>query len=264
MNKKMEYEKSNVLHSFSKEMTIEKKLDSTSIIPLYHQLKEILIETIEKGELMPGEKIPSENQLCSQYSVSRNTAKKAIDDLVQDGILMRIQGKGTFISKPKIEQSLSGFYSFSKVMEEKGLQPKDVILHVKVIEAPSHVAKMLKLEDKELVLELKRLRCANNEPIILETSYIPNWLVPDFSQEKLERNSLYDVLDKEYGVSVTKAKEAFEPVLIRAYESQYLEVKAGDPALMLERVAYDKNGLQVEFCRSIVRGDRCRFYTELV
>ncbi len=241
-----------------------RKLNHESVIPLYHQLKEILKETIEKGELKPGDKILSENELCAEFNISRNTAKKAIEDLVQEGVLRRIQGKGTFISKPKLEQSLSGFYSFSKVMQEKGMDPKDVILHMNVVEASSRVARKLHVKDGERVLELKRLRCANNEPIILETSYIPEKLVPEMSQDKVQESSLYDVMEKEYGVIVTKAKEVFEPVLIRDYESEYLKVKEGYPALLLERVAYDTKGTPVEYCHSIVRGDRCRFYTELI
>lgn len=243
---------------------MKKTLDHESFIPLYYQLKEILKEKIESGEWKPGDIIPSENQLQQQYNISRNTAKKALDDLVQDGVLNRIQGKGTFVSTPKIEQSLSGFYSFSKVMEAKGLQPKDIILSLKQKEAKPSVAKQLQLPTGSPVTALRRLRCAQDEPIILETSYIPQHIAPELSVEKLKKNSLYDLLKKEYGIYVTKAKEIFEPVLVRDYESKYLQVEEGFPALLLDRVAYDSNGTVVEFCRSIVRGDRCRFYTELL
>lgn len=243
---------------------MDRKLDHESIIPLYHQLKEILKETIDKGELKIGDKIPSENKLCSQYNISRNTAKKAIEDLVQEGVLRRIQGKGTFVSKPKMEQSLTGFYSFSKVMEEKGMNPKDIILHMKITMTSSRVARKLKLKEEEHVLELKRIRCANDEPIILETSYIPNKLVPNISLEDIKESSLYDVMAKKYGIAVIRAKEVFEPVLIRDYESKYLQVNEGFPALLLERIAYDEAENPVEYCHSIVRGDRCRFYTELI
>src|SRR5579875_2995284 len=103
-------------------------LDPDSIIPLYHQLKGILRDKIESGVWKPDELIDSEHQLMSQYNVSRNTVKRAIEDLVQEGLLRRVQGKGTFVSFPKIEHSLSGFYSFSKVMKSKGIEARDVIL----------------------------------------------------------------------------------------------------------------------------------------
>lgn len=243
---------------------MRKALDPESFVPLYHQLKEILKEKIESAEWVPGDLVPSEHKLQQQFNISRNTAKKALDDLVQEGILKRVQGKGTFVSTPKIEQSLSGFYSFSKVLQSQGLQPEDIILNLTKIEAKPSVAKRLQVPTGSAVIALKRLRCAMKEPIILETSYISQPLVPNLTVDRLEKSSLYDVLEKDYGIFVTKAKEVFEPVLVRDYESEYLQVKEGGPALLLDRVAYDAEGNVVEFCRSIVRGDRCRFYTELL
>ncbi|WP_077328822.1 GntR family transcriptional regulator [Virgibacillus siamensis] len=241
-----------------------KRLDHGSFVPLYHQLKEILKEKIESGEWSPGEKIPSENEFRNDYEISRNTVKKALDDLVQEGFLRRIKGKGTFVSKPKFEQSLTGFYSFSKVMEKRGMKPKDLIISIETTRAKRSIAKQLQIGEEEEVIALRRLRKANDEPIILETSYIPKKLIPGLSREQLENYSLYDLMEKEFGIIVTKAKEIFEPVLIRDYESKYLEVQEGYPALLLDRTARNKEGLPVEFCRSIVRGDRCRFYTELM
>lgn len=243
---------------------MERKIEHDSFIPLYHQLKEILKEKIESGDWTSGDKIPSEYELCGQYDVSRNTVKKALDDLVQDGMLRRIQGKGTFVSKPKFEQSLSGFYSFSRVMREKGMNPKDLVISIKDKLAKPSVARQLQIKEDDPVIELRRLRCANEEPIILETSYMPKTVVPALSQAKLETSSLYDYLEQELGIVVTSAKEIFEPVLVRDYESDYLEVEEGFPALLLDRIAYNSGEKPVEFCRSIVRGDRCRFYTELI
>lgn len=243
---------------------MRKALDPESFVPLYYQLKEIIKENIESGEWVPGDLIPSENKLQQQFNISRNTAKKALDDLVQEGILKRVQGKGTFVSMPKIEQSLTGFYSFSKVLEAKGLQPEDIVLSLTKIGAKPSVAKRLQVPTGSGVIALKRLRCAKKEPIILETSYLSQHLVPDLGVDRLKKSSLYDVLEKDYGIFVTKAKEVFEPVLVRDYESKYLQVEEGYPALLLDRIAFGADGSVVEFCRSIVRGDRCRFYTELL
>jgi GntR family transcriptional regulator len=243
---------------------VEKMLDHQSVIPLYHQLKEIIKDKIESGQWKPGDLIPSETQLLQEFNISRNTAKKALDDLVQEGLLHRLQGRGTFVSMPKFEHSLAGFYSFSKVLKAKGLNPEDIVISIEQKEVKASIAKHLQIEEKSNVLELRRLRCANDEPMILEISYIPEKLVPGLTKEKLEGNSLYDLLQEEYGIVVTKAKETFEPVLIRDYEIRYLEVEEGSPALHLERIAYDINGNPVEFCRSTFRGDRCRFYTDLL
>lgn len=241
------------------------KLDTNSFVPLYQQLKEYIIENIDNNTWNPGDKIYSEQQLSEQFNVSRNTAKKAIEDLVQEGILYRIQGKGTFLSHPKIEQSLSAFYSFSQVLKEKGLKPKDIILEIKIEPATHKIAKALKIEKGEEVIMLQRLRCANDEPIILESSYLPKYRIDDVDKLSLVGETpLYDVLRTEFGISVNSAKETFEPILIRQEEKEHLEVRLGSPALLLERVAYDSLKRPVEFCKSVVRGDRCKFYTELI
>ncbi|MBS4219033.1 GntR family transcriptional regulator [Bacillus sp. FJAT-49711] len=241
-----------------------KVLDNTSVIPLYYQLQEILKENIESRVWRPEEAIPSENQLMKDYNISRNTVIKAIENLVQEGVLIRIQGKGTFVSKPKFEQSLSGFYSFSKIMKESGIEPRDEITSFKVVSAKYSVAEHLQIEEGDPVIELRRIRYADNEPMILETSYVPEQYFPGLKREPLEQSSLYDLMQNEYGIYVIKAKEIFEPVLIREYESKLLQVEVGFPALLLDRIAYDSTEKPVEFCRSIVRGDRCRFYTELL
>jgi GntR family transcriptional regulator len=239
-------------------------LQHESLIPLYHQLMERLKSSVEKGHWTPGDKIPSENQLMDQFGVSRNTAKKAIEELVQVGILYRIQGKGTFVAKPKLQQSLMGFYSFSKVLKEKGLNPKDIILKIEEVKPTAKIREALLLREDDHVIEMKRLRCANNEPYILESSFIPKDVVTDKDQlKKVGDISLYDLFSQQFNIVVTRAKEAFEPVLIRAEESELLQTEEGRPALLLERTAFDANGVPVEFCISIVRGDRCRFYTEL-
>lgn len=241
-----------------------KPLQHESLIPLYHQLIERLKNSIEKGHWTLGDKIPSENQLMEQFGVSRNTVKKAIEELVQEGILYRIQGKGTFVAKPKLQQSLMGFYSFSKVLKEKGLNPKDIILKIEEVKPNAKIKEALQLSENVNVIEMKRLRCAEDEPYILESSFIPKHVVTDIEQlKKVGEISLYDLFSQQFNTVVTRANEAFEPVLIRADESEYLQTEVGRPALLLERTAYDTNGVPVEFCISIVRGDRCRFYTEL-
>lgn len=240
------------------------KLDTSSYVPLYQQIKEFIVEKIENKEWKPGDKIYSENQMFDWFNVSRNTVKKAIEDLEQEGVLYRLQGKGTFVNKPKIEQSLSGFYSFSEVLKEKGLKPKDVVLDVSVEKANHKVAQSLQIDKDEEVVVLQRLRYAHEEPIILESSYLRKDNIREASKlEEVKNTPLYELLRSEYNIHVNSAKEAFEPVLINELEGNYLDVNIGSPALLLERIAYDEKRIPVEFCKSIVRGDRCKFYTEL-
>lgn len=240
-----------------------KEINSESALPLYYQLKEIIREEIVIQELKPGDMIESEHVLMQRYKVSRNTVKKALEDLVFEGLLHRIQGKGTFVSYPKLEQSLSGFYSFSQVMKSKGLHPKDKIVKLDHTSADLVAAKSLGVEPGTRVIDLQRLRCANDEPIMFERSYIVDNIMPELTVEMLERDSLYELMLL-HGVIVSSAKESFEPIVLNEYEAKYLESKKGYPALLLHRVAFATSGQIVEYCRSIVRGDRCRFYTELL
>lgn len=241
------------------------KLNTSSFVPLYQQVKEYIIEKIDNDIWKPDDKIYSENKLYEMFDISRNTAKKAIEDLVQEGILYRVQGKGTFVSMPKIEQSLSAFYSFNQVLTQKGLKPRDVVLDIKIVEAPRKVLKELNLEKGAYVVTLQRLRYANDEPIILETSYLSKSLVNNVDKlRQVEDIPLYDILNTDFNITVNSAKETFEPILIREEEEFHLGVETGSPALLLERIAYDSARRPVEFCKSIVRGDRCKFYTELL
>lgn len=241
-----------------------KPLDQASVIPLYHQLKQRLSAKIQSGEWKPEDKIDSENQLMEMFRVSRNTAKKAIEELVQEGKLYRIQGKGTFVAKPRFEQSLGGFYSFSRVLQEKGLNPRDEVLEIQEVYPSTNVRQSLELDVNEQVIEMKRLRFADNEPIVLESSFLPKSIIKDSEVlHEVSSSSLYSLLSQRFDIVVVRAKEAFEPVLIGKDEAHLLKTEVGKPALLLERTAFDTSGKPVEFCISIVRGDRCRFYTEL-
>jgi GntR family transcriptional regulator len=239
-------------------------LDSSSPLPLYYQLKELLRDRIASGAWRPGDLIPSEHQLQRDFSVSRNTAQKAIDELVQEGFLTRAQGKGTFVAAPKFEQALTGFYSFSNAMRSQGIIPRVHVVALHESQAKTTVARHLGIAPGDPVTQLTRVRFADTEPIMLETSYIPVAIAPGLATRQFEESNLYTTLGTDYGVLVVKAKEIFEPVLIRELESRWLGVPVGLPALLLDRIAYTSTGQPVEFCRSIVRGDRCRFYTELL
>jgi len=240
------------------------RLDPTNPIPLYHQLKEVIRECIASGVWSSGDAISSEHQLQAEHSVSRNTVQKALTELVQEGVLTRRQGKGTFVAAPKLEQALTGFYSFSNAMTSRGSVPSVRVISLKETQATSIVARHLEVDKSQLLTALTRVRYADGEPIMLETSYIPTLVAPDLAKKRFEESALYTVLANDYNIIVVRAKEIFEPVLIREWESKWLDVRPGFPALLLDRIAYSTSEQPIEFCRSIVRGDRCRFYTELL
>ncbi len=238
-------------------------IDSTNLVPLYYQIKEDLLTEIKNGKWAVGEMIPSEAQLSHKYKVSRNTAQRAINELVHDGVLSRKQGVGTFVVAPKIEQALNCFYSFSQAMHNQGIQTSTKVLSLNREIATKAQAKYLLIMPGDELFVLKRIRYANNVPIMLDESRIPVSIAPNLDTIDFEKNSLYDVLERVYNICVSRAKEIFEPVIVQKQESIYLNVDENSPAIMLDRIAYSSHDVPVEFCRSIIPGDKCRFYTEL-
>lgn len=232
-------------------------------LPLYYQLKEILLERIARGEYAPAGKLPSERELQEQFGVGRATVRQAINELAKKGIVVSRQGKGVFVAPPKVEQGLLTFYSFTREMLSKGFTPSTEVLDFERLPAPVSVAQALQLAEEAQAVRLVRVRLANGEPLIFETSYLPDKLVPGLTLERAKARPLYDILTEDYGIVPTRAKESFEPVNLDSREAKALGVVKGAPALLLERVAF-AGDVPVEFCQELVRGDRCRFYVELL
>ncbi|WP_134703738.1 GntR family transcriptional regulator [Ammoniphilus sp. YIM 78166] len=228
-------------------------------LPLYYQLKEILKEKIEGGEWSPGDQIPNEIQLASDYKISRSTVRQAILDLVREGLLNRKQGKGTFVAAPKVE---GNFISFRFPLE---WGTKHVPLSLREIRCSPSIASSLHIVPNEKVYEILRLRYfkEETEPSVLEKSYLRIDPYPDFLSHNFE-GRVFDLLAEKYNVHISKTKTFIEPVLLSAYEAQVLEVMEGQPALKLTKLGMDAQGNPIILNKSIFRGDRCRllFYSE--
>ncbi|MGE5598816.1 MAG: GntR family transcriptional regulator [Bacteroidota bacterium] len=238
-------------------------LDSQSVIPLYHQLKTLLREKVESGEWQPGQAVPSELKIAEMFKVSRVTARRALMDLTAEGLFCRYRGKGTFVSPPKIVQGLSRLYVFGDQMRAQGLEPASHIISVAEREAPPSICRDLQLPAKARVVELRRLRLADSEPIILETTWISSALCPGLAGKDFARDSLYGILAEDYGINVVDAEEYFEPVLVDDYEAMLLQVERRSPAMMLYHRAFASGRQPIEVSKGIVRGDRCRYFVRL-
>ena len=238
-------------------------IDKKNALPLYYQLKIILREKVESGEWKPHDRIPSELELTEKFDISRATARRALSELTIEGLFYREQGRGTFVSPPKIVQGLTRFYSFSEDMRAKGLDPYSSVLSIRECFCSSSVRNRLLLAEGARVTEIRRLRLAGNEPIILETSWVPVEICPGLAEKDITETPLYEVMVRQYGVWLNRAEEYFEPVLTDEFEANLLTVPAGSPALLLSRLAYDDQDRPVELAKAIVRGDRCRYYVNL-
>lgn len=234
-----------------------KKIDKHGPLPLYYQIKEILHDMIENDEFKPGSTIPTERELCEIHNVSRMTVNKAIMSMVNEGLLYREQGKGTFVSQPKEKQLLSKLKGFTEEMSEKGLTTKTVILSFQIKDATKQNKSIFNMTQQDnKVIEINRLRIANNDPISIETVWLPYYLFPDMTQELIEGKSLYSVFREHYGYNLKKAKQTIEPMLLNEYESKFLNQKENSLALLFKRDTYMEDDTPIEHTKEIYRNDK--------
>lgn len=233
-------------------------LNEKAPVSLYYQLKVILIKKIKENEWPVNSKIPTERELCELYKVSRITVRQAFDEMENEGFLYRKQGKGTFVTVPKIEQRLNNFYSFSEEIRKMGLTPETKVIDFRVIKSSGSITQSLDLTEGEKVYAITRLRLADKEPFTIETSYIPYSIAQGMTKEEVESSGLYNTLKSTFKITPDEATETFEAVLVAADAALYLNVKKNTAALKIERVT-KAEGITVEYCVSYIRGDRYKY-----
>lgn len=238
---------------------IERSIHKDSVIPLYHQLKEILREQISDRTYKPHQQIPSEPELQKIYGLSRATIRKAIDGLVREGLIYRLHGKGTYMADPLDRQSIT-LDSFTENMRSFGFAPTTVVLESTLLgELDPELRQKLGLDLGEQAICLKRLRYLNGEQMLLATSYLPAYLFPGLESEELT-GSLYKTLVERYNVIPSWGEDFIEPVIITDEDARLLKAEPGSAALLVERHAYTADNDLVEICYSLIRGDRAKFY----
>jgi GntR family transcriptional regulator len=232
-------------------------------IPLYHQLKEIFTEKIASDEWKVGETIPNELLLCRYYGVSRGPVRQALALLVREGLLTRKQGRGTQVLPPKIESDLGGFYSFTTLIRDRGMHPSVQLLAFDTVPAEGSVAQALNLPTGSPCLKIRRLRLADQKPLILETVFVPESVCSGLTEDDVIARSLYDTLTTRYGVVLQRQKHFFEPTIADEYEARILDIPEGAPVLLLQNITYAVGDRPVVIGKAIMRGDRVRYYVEL-
>lgn len=236
-----------------------RKVNKNSKIPLYYQLKDIICGLIENEELKPNDPIPPERELCVYHGVSRMTVNKAISNLVNEGVLYREQGRGTFVAEPKESYQLTRLLSFTEDMKAKKLKLDTKILSFLEKRATPKIEKLFALPRSQRVYEIKRVRIVEGEPYAVETAYIPVHFCKGLSAEELSGNSLYDILQKKYGLVMEYAHQTIEAVMPDEYVCRILQLPQGSIALMLSRKTFDRDDALIEFTRAIYRGDKYKF-----
>ena len=237
------------------------KINRKDKTPLYDLIEQNIRDLILRGQLEMGETVPPEWELADLYGVSRLTVRTALDNLSRQGWLIRRHGVGTFVAHPKITEISPSKLSFTEQMHAIGRKPSSQLISLHVVEADIEVANMLKLELGEPVVEIVRVRLADDEPILLETSYLSQKRFPELEYAtELTSSSLYEWLGTHYQTSVTVMDQTLEPVLLKEDQAQYLETQPGTPAMLSKVCAFTNGGEPIEFSWSVTRGDQCRFY----
>ncbi len=236
------------------------KIDSRVKIPLYHQIVQNITDLVEEGKLPEGTMLPSEWELTNLYSVSRLTVRQALKELERNGLVNRRHGIGTFVSTPVITQLTPSKMSFSQKMLQIGKKPSNKTVSLTRLPASKEVANMLQIPEKTPVIELVRVRYADDEPIMIETAYLPADRFSDLTEENLGAGSLYQFLNEYYSISIAAVDQTLQPVLVKPRQAALLDVEAGSPAILTKVVAYVRNNVPVEYSWSITGGDKCKFY----
>jgi GntR family transcriptional regulator len=229
---------------------------------LYYTVKEKLLELIKSGKYKLGDQLPTESELCQTYDVSRTTIRLALQQLELEGHIQRVQGKGTFVSKPKIRESLTrNIRTFVEQMKDLGISSLSNVIEFVIIPADDTLADTLQIEEKDPVIKLVRVRYADAEPLQYVTSYLPWRVAPGLINDDCT-GSLFDLLRSKYGVAINRSVESIEPVLLDEMVSKMLDVPAGSPAFLLESLTYNDKEQPIEYSYGLVRGDRFKFTME--
>ena len=233
-----------------------KSLQSESSSPLYHQLMQRLAEDIERGKYPVGSRIPPEHELEALYKVSRVTVRRALSELTAEGLLEKKQGKGTFVSTPRISQDLKSIHSFHDACRMNGFQGGTVVVHVKETDADSSDLEELGLREGARVVETLRVRTADGVPVVLEKNHFS--MAYSYLENENLSGSLYGVL-RDYGIEPKQASHDISMTFATEDQAKLLKIKAGDPLMRLHEVVYDQKGRPLHNSLQLIRGDRFVF-----
>jgi len=253
------------LTSSSDPLLINSLVNFNSPIPYYIQVKDRLKEQISQGLLKYGDQLPGEPTLCQLFSVSRTVIRQALAELEQEGFVSRRKGIGTFISEPevyeKLSEDLTGFYQDMKV---RGRIPFSQMLKQEITSADPEVAKKLKIEPGYPVLRLYRLRYVDHEPIVLTDTYLPGNLVPGLEKMDLSTVSLYEILEKQFGLVVARSHRTIGATVANDHQADLFKIGKGDPLIVIDNITYTADGTPIEYYHGLYRGDRNIFEVEMI
>lgn len=237
-------------------------LDRNNPKPLYAQLEDLLRTSIMNGEWQANHAIPSENELSKRYGLSRMTVRSVITMLVKEGLLYRVQGKGTFVAEPKIATRSPAYMGVREQLEQMGYEIKTRLVRFEKVPASNNIAAALGIAPGDMVTFIERIRSTRGVPISLHRSYIPVALCPNLEEADLEGEQLCVIIERQFGYKPASVSESLESVPASAEEAELLQIDRGYPILMLEDVNKAADGTIFEYTKVLFRGDKVKLHFE--
>jgi len=233
-------------------------LNKKDILPLYKQLTDILRRDIEGGKFKKGEKIPTEIELSKLYNVSRITVRNALEELAKENLLIRKQGKGTFVNTEKLSRGINGLQSFSDMCREIGSKPGAKVIKCIIEDANDKDIEVLELEPGSKIIVIERIRYADDLPVALEVSRLPERFT-FLLEEDLNDTSMFSILDEKYGIVLVNPRKTIELVFATYEMSRYLNISQGHPLLSISSVSSDKEGVPSHRSMQFIVADKFKF-----
>jgi GntR family transcriptional regulator len=230
-----------------------------SPVPLYAQIKDILRARILDGSYQPHQQMPSESEMIASFNVSRITVRQALNDLQNEGLIFRIHGKGTFVSKPKAFQDLGRLQGFGEAMRQMGYETFSRVLAIKSMTPSPQVAERLQLPKRARVTELQRVRFLNREPISLDITYVPQAIGNRLAKEDLAARDVFVILENDYGIALGHAELQIGSTLADETLAAQLKVEEGSPVLFIERTTHTADGTPIDYEHLYYRGDAFQY-----
>jgi len=229
--------------------------------PLHHQLKELIRAQILSGELETHAQLPSERELCDQYGISRTTVRRAMAELLSEGLVYTTIGKGTFVAPPPLQEELQPLSSFSEDMARRGMKASSQLLRLAVENANDEHAALLGIPRGAEVVALSRLRLADGFPIAIQHIWLVHHLCPVVTNFDLKEHSLYDILTNQCGLKLAYADTSIRAVIATPNDCQLLQLAHPAAILLTEQKTYLEDGNVIEFAQSRFRGDQYTLHT---
>ncbi|MDP9587104.1 UNVERIFIED_ORG: GntR family transcriptional regulator [Burkholderia contaminans] len=230
-----------------------------SAAPLYVQIKDTLRARILDGTYAPHSRMPSEHELCAMFDVSRITVRQALGDLQKEGLLFKLHGKGTFVSKPKAFQNVTSLQGFAEAMSSMGYEIVNQLRSVRTVKADRHLATKLNVPEGAPLVEIHRVRLLNREPVSLEQTWVPEALGKRLAGADLATRDIFLILENDCGVPLGHADVSIDAILADDDIVDALRVEESSPVLRIERLTHDASGMPIDYEHLYFRGDAFQY-----